>query len=122
MRPDGTGRYDAILLTNSSLLYADGGGYVSGFDGTEWNTLWAYERDYSVRQAVLYGSYGTFPENYCLTGSSEGGVGDTALNTKLTTAGRADLRLPEADRADPARAVVRLPHRCHRRAARRRRS
>jgi hypothetical protein len=87
VRPDGTGRYDAILLTNSSLLYADGGGYVSGFDGTEWNTLWAYERDYAIRQAVLYGSYGTFPENYCLTGSSEGGVGDTALNTKLTTAG-----------------------------------
>jgi hypothetical protein len=87
VRPDGTGRYDAILLTNSSLLYADGGGYVSGFDGTEWNTLWAYERDYGVRQAVLYGSYGTFPEDYCLTGVSEGGVGAAVLNTTLTASG-----------------------------------
>ena len=88
VRPDGAGRYDAILLTNSSLLYADDtGGYVSGFDGTEWNTLWAYERDYSVRQAVLYGSYGTFPENYCLTGVTEGGVGTTPMSSKLTAAG-----------------------------------
>jgi hypothetical protein len=87
VRPDGVGRYDAILLTNASLLYADNGGYVSAFDGTEWNTLWAYERDYGVRQAVLYGSNGTFPEDYCLTGTGEGGVGSTILNTSLTAAG-----------------------------------
>ena len=87
VRPDGVGRYDAVLLTNASLLYQDNGGYVSGLDGTEWNTLWAYERDYGVRQAVLYGSNGTFPEDYCLTGVSEGGVGSTVLNTTLTAAG-----------------------------------
>jgi hypothetical protein len=87
VRPDGIGRYDAILLTSSSLLYQDStGGYVSGLDGTEWNTVWAYERDYKVRQAALYTSYGTFPEDYCLTGSSEGGVGATALNASLTSA------------------------------------
>src|SRR5262249_44036450 len=76
--PDGVGRYDAILLTNANQLYDDNGSLVSGLDPTEWNTLWAYERDYSVRQAVLYGSYGTFPEDYCLQGVSEGGVLDTA--------------------------------------------
>src|SRR5262245_20166893 len=85
---DGVGKYNAILLTSSSLLYDSGGGnFVSGLDGTEWNTLWAYERDYNVRQAALYTSYGTFPEDYCLSPSTEGGVGDTPLTASLTTTG-----------------------------------
>ncbi|GAA2394852.1 hypothetical protein [Dactylosporangium salmoneum] len=88
LRADGAGKYNAILLTSSMLLYdAGGGSYVSGLDGTEWNVLWAYERDYAVRQAALYTSYGTFPENYCLSASSETSVGDTALPASLTTAG-----------------------------------
>jgi hypothetical protein len=88
VRPDGTGRYNAILLTNSNLLYPDGGGgYVSGLSDEEWNLLWAYERDYGVRQATLYSSYGTWPEDYCLRGDHEGGVGDTALTARLTTPG-----------------------------------
>jgi hypothetical protein len=88
VRPDGTGRYSTILLTNNNLLYPDGsGGYVSGLSADEWNLLWAYERDYGVRQATLYNSYGTFPEDYCLRGSGEGGVGDTPLLTTLTTDG-----------------------------------
>lgn len=87
VRPDGVGRYDAILLTNSGLLYEENGGYVSGFTADEWNLLWAYERDYAVRQAVLYGSHGTWPEDYCLQAGSEGPVGGTALKTALTTAG-----------------------------------
>jgi hypothetical protein len=88
VRPDGAGRYNAILLTNASLLHADGaGGFVSGLDGTEWNVLWAYERDFAVRQVALYASHGTFPEDYCLRPVSEGGVGDTPLNARLTTAG-----------------------------------
>ena len=33
---------------------------------TEWNILWAYERNFGVRQAALYTSYGTWPEDYCL--------------------------------------------------------
>jgi hypothetical protein len=87
VRPDGVGRYDAILLTNASLLYQDNGGYTSALDGTEWNTLWAYERDYGVRQAVLYGSNGTFPEDYCLSEVSEGSVTSNILNTSLTASG-----------------------------------
>ncbi|WP_433042181.1 hypothetical protein [Dactylosporangium sp. CS-033363] len=88
VRTDGAGKYNAILLTSSMLLYdAGGGAYVSGLDGTEWNTLWAYERDYAVRQAALYTSYGTFPENYCLNPSSEGAVGDAILPASLTANG-----------------------------------
>ncbi|GLK99345.1 hypothetical protein [Dactylosporangium matsuzakiense] len=86
-RPDGAGRYNAILLTSSMLLYDSGGTYVSGLDGTEWNILWAYERDFAVRQATLYTSYGTFPEDYCLSASSEAAVGDAILPASLTTAG-----------------------------------
>ena len=87
---DGTGKYSAILLSNNSLLYQDAsGGYVSAFDGVEWNTLWDYERNYKVRQVSLYTGYGTFPEDYCLRAVSEGGVNATPLNAGLTTAGAA---------------------------------
>lgn len=88
VRTDGAGKYNAILLTSSSQLYdAGGGNYVSGFTGDEWNILWSYERTYGVRQAALYTSYGTWPEDYCLTGSSEGGVTEPPLPATLTTAG-----------------------------------
>jgi hypothetical protein len=89
VRADGTGRYNAILLTDSMLLYADGSGnFVSGLSADEWNLLWAYERDYGVRQATLYSSYGTFPEDYCMRAGTEGGVGDTPLIASLATSGR----------------------------------
>lgn len=85
---DGTGKYNAILLTDAMLLYQDeSGGFVSGLSPDEWNLLWAYERDFAVRQATLYASYGSWPEDYCLRAGSEGGVGDTPLNVSPTTAG-----------------------------------
>lgn len=87
VRADGTGKYNAILLTNNALLYQDGGNYVSGLDAAEWNTLWAYERDHAVRQVSLYTAYGTFPEDYCLRPGTEGGVGTTPMAAALTTAG-----------------------------------
>nr|CEL14166.1 hypothetical protein [Kibdelosporangium sp. MJ126-NF4]CTQ88533.1 hypothetical protein [Kibdelosporangium sp. MJ126-NF4] len=86
-RPDGTGRYNAILLTDNALLYPDGNGdYVSALDATEWQTLWTYESTYQVRQAALYMSWGTFPEDYCLRAGTEGGVEDPVQAT-LTSAG-----------------------------------
>jgi hypothetical protein len=88
VRADGTGRYNAILLTSSMLLAPD---FSSGLSADEWNLLWAYERDYGVRQATLYASYGTWPEDYCLRGRAEGGVGDTTLNATLTSAGSTAL-------------------------------
>ncbi|MET8987171.1 hypothetical protein ABZW49_17130 [Nonomuraea wenchangensis] len=87
LRADGAGKYNAVLLTNGSLLYFDGANYVSGLDSTEWNVLWAYERDYGVRQVSLYTAYGTWPEDYCLRAGSEGGIGDTPISTELTSAG-----------------------------------
>jgi hypothetical protein len=87
VRADGVGKYNAILLTNSMQLYQSNGSYLSGLDSNEWNILWAYERNFGVRQAAQYTSYGTWPENYCLTSNGEGGVGDTPVNVALTTAG-----------------------------------
>jgi hypothetical protein len=88
VRDDGTGRYNAILLTNSMLVYDSGGGnYISALDASEWNVLWAYERNFGVRQAALYTSYGTWPEDYCLRSAGETSVGDTPLNVSLTSAG-----------------------------------
>ncbi|MGW4468253.1 Agd3-related carbohydrate deacetylase [Nonomuraea sp. NPDC004354] len=89
VREDGTGRYDAVLLTDNALLYDDGGGFVSGLDAGEWNALWAYERDFQVRQVSLYTAYGAFPEDYCLRPGSEGGVGATPVTATLTPAGAA---------------------------------
>ncbi|MGY0235214.1 Agd3-related carbohydrate-binding protein [Longispora urticae] len=86
-RPDGTGKYNAVLLTNNALLYNDNGNYVSALDPAEWTALWEYEKAYKVRQVSLYTSYGTYPESYCLTPVSEGGIGDTPQNAVLTTAG-----------------------------------
>jgi hypothetical protein len=87
LRADGVGRYNAILLTDSLQLYREGGAFLQALDTDEWNLLWAYERDYAVRQATLYTSYGTWPEDYCLRPVSEGGVGDTPLTTSLTSTG-----------------------------------
>ncbi len=88
LRPDGAGRYSAVLLTDNALLQPDGsGGYVSAFDAAEWQTLWNYERTHRVRQVSLYTSWGTFPEDYCLRPGLEGGVGGSGLQAELTSAG-----------------------------------
>jgi hypothetical protein len=87
VRSDGVGKYNAILLTNTMQVYADGGNYLNGLDASEWNTLWAYERNFGVRQASLYTSYGSWPEDYCLRSAGETAVGDTPLNVSLTSTG-----------------------------------
>lgn len=89
VQPDGTGRYNAILLTDAMQAYTSDGSFVSGLSNEEWNLLWAYERDYDVRQATLYASYGAWPEDYCLRAGSEGTVGDTPLPASLTPRGAA---------------------------------
>ncbi len=102
VRPDGTGRYNAVLLTNSALLRATPNGtYVSAFDTAQWQTLWDYERTYSVRQVSLNTQPGTGPEDHCLRAGGESAVGDTAVELSLSPAGsavfdhlRPDARVP----------------------------
>lgn len=84
----GTGRYNAVLLTSSALLMDAGDGtFVSGLDATEWNTLWTFEREFGVRQATLYASHGTWPEETCMRGVSEGGVDEAGIRATLTATG-----------------------------------
>lgn len=88
VRPDGIGRYNAILLTSNTLLYKNGAGdYVSALDTSEWETLWDYERTYQVRQAAINASAADTPEDYYLRASSEGGIGDTPVLARLTSGG-----------------------------------
>jgi len=88
VRPDGIGRYNAILLTSTALLYQSASGYVSAFDSAEWQTLWEYERIFHVRQVALNASPRTDPEDYCLRPRSEGAVGADPVLAGLTRTGR----------------------------------
>ena len=87
VRPNGVGRYNAILLTSSTLLYRTSNGYVSAFDLAEWETLWDYERIFHVRQVALNASPRTDPEDYCLRPRSEGAIGADPEMAKLTRTG-----------------------------------
>jgi len=88
VRPDGAGRYNAIFLTSSTLLYRTSGGYVSAFDLAEWQTLWNYERVFGVRQVALNASPRTDPEDYCLRPRSEGAIGADPEMARLTRTGK----------------------------------
>jgi hypothetical protein len=88
VRPDGVGRYNAILLTSSTLTYPSGGRYVSAFEPAEWQTLWDYERTFGVRQVALNASPLTQPEDYCLQPRTEGGTGHGPVTATLTRTGR----------------------------------
>jgi len=101
VRPDGTGRFSAILLTSNNLLYPKEGGFVGALDSVEWNLLWQYERDYSVRQGVLFSSAGTYPEDYCLQEVESSGINKEGIFARFTPAGakifdylRPDVQLP----------------------------
>jgi hypothetical protein len=88
VRPDGVGRYNAILLTSNTLVYQDGSGqYVSAFDDTEWETLWEYERTYQVRQVAINAAPVETPEDYYLRALSEDSIGNTQVFARLTSAG-----------------------------------
>ena len=95
---DGTGRYQGVVLATNALAFNDGGDWVSAFDADEWNTLWAYERDYDVRQATLYAYPSTFPEDYGLRFKEVESVQETPYNLSLTGAGQTffDYLQPDA--------------------------
>ena len=59
----GHGRYQGIVLSTGNLGVNRGGQWVSAFSDAEWQLLWQYERDFNVRQLVLYTSSENYPEN-----------------------------------------------------------
>lgn len=63
----GVGLYSGVVLTSSALTVQDSSGaYVSALNADEWNTLFAYERAFRVRQLALFGYPQATPEDYGL--------------------------------------------------------
>ncbi|CAM4089670.1 hypothetical protein KIPE111705_40040 [Kibdelosporangium persicum] len=87
VRPDGAGRYNAILLSNNALLYSSNGTYRSAFDDPQWNALWDYERGFQVRQVSLNTFPGQTPEDHCLRPVRESSIGTKPEPATLTGAG-----------------------------------
>lgn len=73
------GRYQAILLSSSNLVYDAGGTYPSAMTQGEWDILFAYERAYGVRQVALYAEPYTAPESYGLDSDTFTGLNDAVL-------------------------------------------
>ncbi|GAA5334050.1 MULTISPECIES: Agd3-related carbohydrate-binding protein [Thermus] len=63
--PDGTGRFQGVILAEGQLAAWPGPTFY--MTAEDWNRLWAYERDYGVRELILYTYPGTYPEDRCLT-------------------------------------------------------
>ncbi|WP_291430198.1 hypothetical protein [Deinococcus sp.] len=86
--PDGSGRYQGVILTDSALIMDTGNGtYPSALDSAEWDTLFEYERTFRVRQLALYGAPGTVPEDYGLRLVAGAETSTTSL--RLNAAGQA---------------------------------
>lgn len=86
---DGTGKYLAILLATNNLTYDVGGGtFESAFTSAEWNLLWQYERDFSVRQIALYTFPGAIPESYGIELAVPGGPAPDGYTVQTTPEGQ----------------------------------
>ncbi len=88
IKANGDGKYQGIVLTELGLLANNAGVFQSSFTTAEWNLLWQYEREFNVRQLVMSGFPGAFPEDYGLRFSN--GIASTSanpINAKLSAAG-----------------------------------
>lgn len=81
-----TGNYDGIILATGDLGYTNSSGsYVSGFNADEWQTLWAYEAKFGVRQVTSDTAPVAAPDSYGLTSV---GAGTDPVTATLTAAGK----------------------------------
>ncbi len=85
----GQGYYAGIILTTGTLNYYDPATntWPSAFDDTEWNTLWAYEASFGVRQVTSYTAAWGYPD-YGLSVPTYVDTTSTPLQTALTEAGK----------------------------------
>ena len=91
---DGIGRgyYQGVIMTTNSLTYSPDGGatWLSAFTDAEFQTLWAYESSFGVRQVTSYTAPFGWPETLGLSAPvATIDTTTTPLNATLTTAGRA---------------------------------
>ncbi|WP_291430196.1 hypothetical protein [Deinococcus sp.] len=106
--PDGTGRYQAVVMTSNALTTETRPGfYESALDTNEWNTLFEYERTFGVRQLALFGYPQVAPEDYGLRAAP--GLAGATADLTVTPAGKAVF----ADLTDvvPVRSAYSYPSR-----------
>jgi hypothetical protein len=87
----GHGYYQGVIMTTNSLTYSPDGGttWVSAFTDAEFQTLWAYESSFNVRQVTSYTAAFGWPETLGLsTPVATIDTTTTPLDTTLTPAGR----------------------------------
>lgn len=68
VNPDGSGRFQAIVLTNNLLVTED---EQPTFSQSEWELLWEYQRKFSVRSVSLFTNPTAAPDDFCLVYKSE---------------------------------------------------
>ncbi|GAA5436645.1 hypothetical protein M8445_15320 (plasmid) [Deinococcus aquaticus] len=86
--PDGTGRYQAVVLTSNALTTETRPGYYeSALNTDEWSTLFEYERTFGARQLALFGYPQASPEDYGLRAAPE--LASSAADLTVTPAGKA---------------------------------
>ena len=91
---DGVGRgyYQGVIMTTNSLTYSPDGGatWLSAFTDAEFQTLWAYEASFGVRQVTSYTAAFGWPETLGLSFPvATVDTTSTPLTATLTTTGRA---------------------------------
>lgn len=88
IREDGVGRYQAILLSTSNLVYEQSeGNWPSAMDATEWGHLFQYQLEYGVRQAALFAAPFDPPEDLGVTPVTNEHTGLDGVNLTATPSG-----------------------------------
>ncbi|MFN8466041.1 MAG: hypothetical protein U0X20_10840 [Caldilineaceae bacterium] len=84
------GYYQGVILVTGSLIYYDAtsASWISGFDAQEWQTLWAYEAAFGVRQVTSYTVPGSSPDSYGLTYVNYQDTTSLPLTATFTNAGK----------------------------------
>ena len=87
----GHGYYQGVIMTTNSLTYSPDGGatWLSAFTDAEFQTLWAYEASFGVRQVTSYTAAFGWPETLGLSFPvATVDTTSTPLTATLTTAGQ----------------------------------
>lgn len=87
----GIGYYQAVILTTGGLAYYDAAtnSWPSAFTNAEWQTLWAYEAAFKIRQITAFTYPGGYPDTYGLSYVSYQDTLTSPLTATLTPAGAA---------------------------------
>jgi hypothetical protein len=90
VNPDGSGRFQAVVLTNNLLVTED---EDSTFNQAEWELLWEYQRKFSVRSVSLFTNPSEAPDDFCLVYKSEKSYENSNLSGYITPEAQGLLRL-----------------------------